>query len=159
MIWGLLHGIYLVVEIEFYKKFPSIQKSQNMLVLFIRRSAVFVLVVIAWVFFRAATLSDALHIVGNFLVGLPHQINSLLSNVPFARLELLYLGQPGIEFVLAIVFIAVLMMVHTFQQSKSFDDWVLQKPAYARWSIYYSLILLFFSLGIFNRSEFIYFQF
>ena len=67
-------------------------------------------------------------------------------------------NQP-LNFFSALLFLAIMMLVHSYQKKLSFDQWIANKKPVVRWSIYYSLVLLFILFGVFNRSEFIYFQF
>jgi D-alanyl-lipoteichoic acid acyltransferase DltB (MBOAT superfamily) len=159
VIWGGLHGIYLVIENEINKRFPFWEKSQQSFMIFIKRATVFFFVVLAWVFFRAQNVHDAFYILKNLFVGIPGQLKALVSNQLLSRLKLLYINQPAFEFFAALFFLAILSIIHHAQQKNSLDKWVLAKPFYQRWSIYYTIVLLFVLFGIFNRSEFIYFQF
>ena len=159
VIWGLLHGAYLVSENELYARFPSLKQAGSNTSVFIKRSVVFILVCVAWVFFRATHFSEAIYIISHFLSGIPSQLKEIFSNIHMERLKYLYLNQPGDEFFTAIFFIIVMMTVHFCQRNLSFDKWVSKKPVYVRWSLYYSLVITFIYFGVFNRSEFIYFQF
>jgi D-alanyl-lipoteichoic acid acyltransferase DltB (MBOAT superfamily) len=159
VIWGLLHGLYLVFESMFYQQFPQWRDCNLKSVVLLQRFIVFALVVFAWVFFRAKDVSQAFYILQNFFVGIPAQVRQLISNEHFSRLQLLYLNQGKVEFVTALVFIAVMIAIHSLQKNLSFDDWILKKSFYPRWSLYYAMVIVFVYFGVFNRSEFIYFQF
>src|SRR5690606_21488877 len=54
--WGALNGIYLIAEAMWFKR-----DRYRLLNVF----ATFVLINFAWIFFRAASISDALHIVNS----------------------------------------------------------------------------------------------
>ena len=159
VIWGALHGVYLVVESEVYRRYPGLKAHTHWAGLFLSRSLVFLLVIVAWVFFRAKTVNDSFYIIAHMFSGLIDQISSLLHNVPYAKLELLYLGHSGIEFFGAMFLIGLLMTIHYLQGKKSFEDMVLSQPALRRWTVYYLLVISVVFFGVFNRSEFIYFQF
>jgi hypothetical protein len=45
------------------------------------------------------------------------------------------------------------------QKNKSFDQWLISKKNSTRWFIYYLLVAEFICFGVFNRTDFIYFQF
>ena len=159
VVWGLLHGIYLVTENELFEKFPRLKNAGSHTAVFIKRSVVFILVAIAWVFFRAQDMSQALYVISHFFSGLPAQLKMVVSNLNYARLSLLYVNQNGFEFFVAIIAILGMMLVHRLQGRERVDDWLTHKPVAFRWPVYYALVIIFICFGIFNRSEFIYFQF
>ncbi|MBN1631013.1 MAG: MBOAT family protein [Thermoleophilia bacterium] len=69
MIWGLLHGFYLVVENMFRRRSQAREDASTAPAgrgpSIISGVAVFVLVTIAWVFFRAPDLGTAVHLLGH----------------------------------------------------------------------------------------------
>jgi alginate O-acetyltransferase complex protein AlgI len=162
LIWGLLNGVYLLIEHFLKKLVPQETRkpnTNNMLLTMFHRIKVFLLITLAWVFFRAENLSQALYIIKHMFVGLPEQIRQIFYNENFARLKLLYLhNKPG-SFVIALLLLALLMTVHHRQKTKEFSEWLTAKPTYVRWTAYYVLVLSFVTLGVFNNSEFIYFKF
>lgn len=159
MIWGLLHGGYLIVENILYEKLPSIQNPISKFAIIIKRGSVFFLVCLAWVFFRAQTTADAFHIIKSAIVGIPQQIKEIFSNTLNARLHILYVNQSVFNFIVAIIFILIMTMIHYEQKNKSFDQWLISKKTSTRWFIYYLLVAAFICFGVFNRTDFIYFQF
>ena len=159
IIWGLLHGLYLVFENIFYKQLPSIEKSKNSVIIFIKRVVVFVFVCLAWVFFRAQSATDAFHLIKSMFIGIPEQIREIISNTLNARLHILYINQSFFSFFTALIFIAILSILHIQQKDLLFDEWVVSKKSKTRWLIYYFLLISFICFGVFNRSDFIYFQF
>jgi alginate O-acetyltransferase complex protein AlgI len=158
LIWGLLHGLYLIIENGIGEKI-KFRKSFNWMSLIAKRLSVFFFVMLAWVFFRAEKVSHAVYIIRNFFADAPHQIKQVLHNENFLRLELLYLNQSSGDFFIAVFFLLVMILIHFLQKGYSFDEWVMRKPSYARWGYYYGVVLVFIYFGVFNRSEFIYFQF
>ena len=158
-VWGLLHGFYLIAENRFYHHFRRLQEASGWVAILIKRTIVFILVVLAWVFFRARDITQAFYILRHLFLDLPHQLKLIISNAHFSRLSLLYLNQSGAEFITAVFFILVMALIHFLQKKQKFEAWLVRKPAYARWSIYYTIVLVFIYFGVFNRTEFIYFQF
>lgn len=59
IIWGGLHGLFLITETLYEKKFATCSKTKHSL----QKVRTFVLVSFAWIFFRADTVKDALLIV------------------------------------------------------------------------------------------------
>lgn len=159
VIWGALHGTYLILEDFFYKQYTGLKNSHFWIVRYSKRAAVFILVCFAWIFFRAQNLQDSFYIIGNLFYNWQGQLQQIISNNDFARLNLLYAGQGSIQFFLSLFFILFLVIVQQVYGRKSFDGWVISKKRNLRWMIYYSLIFIFIFFGVFNRSGFIYFQF
>jgi len=159
-IWGMLHGIYLAVEHMVRKRSPQKgRRTTGMFLTILNRGYVFVLVTIAWVFFRAKDVSTAFYIIRNFFSGIPEQVRQVIHNENFLRLKLLYMNQSGVDFIEALIFIGIMICVHFVQKGKDFDQWLTYKPSYVRWPVYYGLLLAFICFGIFDKSGFIYFQF
>jgi D-alanyl-lipoteichoic acid acyltransferase DltB (MBOAT superfamily) len=158
-VWGLLHGFYLLGETSFYRRFQKLREASGVLATLIKRTVVFILVLIAWVFFRSKDIAQAFYIIRHFPQHIPEQLKLVLSNEHFSRLSLLYLNQPGSEFIFAVLFILILILIHIVQKKQKFEQWLIRKPVYARWSFYYGMVLAFIYFGVFNRTEFIYFQF
>jgi D-alanyl-lipoteichoic acid acyltransferase DltB (MBOAT superfamily) len=153
IVWGFLHGIFRVTEIKIKKLTPFRLKS------YIARPLIFILITFAWVFFRAESLGKAKMMLGQVFVNPIHQLNQIIANPINARLKILYLNQSSSELFLAIFFISVLIFIHHKQKLFTFDSWVSSQKKQIRWSIYYGLIISFILTGVFNKSEFIYFQF
>lgn len=159
IIWGALHGFYLIFENILYEKVPSIQNPKSGIAIFSKRIIVFILACLAWVFFRAQNAKDAFYLIKNSLIGIPSQIKEIISNHLNARLHLLYINQASTTFIAAIFFVIIMTIIHYRQKTKTFDEWLLSQKQPFRWAMYYMLVLSFICFGVFNRSEFIYFQF
>jgi alginate O-acetyltransferase complex protein AlgI len=160
IIYGLMHGIGMIYE--FYTKkirkkiFNRIPLTLNKV---ISAALTFSFVAISWIFFRSPHVDDAFYIIGNLTKGFFTQLNGIISNQHLARMDLLYLGRPGTEFILAIVAILFLTIVHFARKNHPVDQWIIAKPKRVRWAAYYGIILIFITFGIFNKTSFIYFQF
>jgi hypothetical protein len=106
----------------------------------------FHLVCFAWIFFRANTLGDAFYVAGNLLVDFKLEWSN--------RWGLTYMN------LLMIVFaIAVLIIVQIIQQRMSISGYLAKYPLLVRYLVYSGLIILIFTMGLFTKDEFIYFQF
>lgn len=72
VVWGLLHGTYLAVYslIKKYRALIPIPPITSIYGKFGSKLLTFFLVVIAWVFFRAPTMRDALYIAKQSLYGI-----------------------------------------------------------------------------------------
>ena len=162
--WGALHGFYLIFAIltqkprDFINKVTGISKIP-LLFKIIQASTTFILVAFAWIFFRGSYLE---------MSQLEHLITHLFSNLPAVN-ELLkfdyvsrniFLDQTLTEFCIAIALIILMEMIHYIQRDKSIRQLIAAQPLVFRWVIYFTGIMLFFLLGVFDKpAQFIYFQF
>ncbi|MBN4082110.1 MBOAT family protein [bacterium AH-315-B15] len=142
VIWGGLHGTYLIIE---HLLQPLTQKKKSKLKTFFAKIIIFHLVVFAWIFFRANSVEDAFHIV---------------SNLATWNLETfwLFIAESG---ALNLAFIVGLLLL--FILSDKWVDGLIKensKQSYLKNQLVFSfitaLILLF---GHFGETKFIYFQF
>ncbi len=160
VIWGALHGSYLIMALMFkdinskishtlrLNQFPLLSKI-------IHTGITFMLVCIAWVFFRASSVQDGLYIIEHMVTGLGN-ITKVLSQ---ERKQLLYLNFNFINFAIATGLITLLYIVHLAQRGQSLRTSLAGKPAFIRWSAYVCLVLSIIFMGNFGSQDFIYFQF
>jgi len=152
IIWGALHGIFMVSSVLWSQAsrswrlpFALPRQIANGFKLF----ATFNLVCMAWIFFRANSLADALYILQHLFVGL--ESNPSLFN-------LLPLG--WYDWLIALLAIIVMEVVHWGQRKYSSLRAVLRsQPVWLRWSLYYALVMIIFIFGKFGTGEFIYARF
>ena len=161
--WGALHGAYVTMGAATagvraklaaragLHRAPTLARAGAVL-------ATFVLVCVGWIFFRAASIGDAVYVLGHLTAGLPASLRAVAED-PAARERLLYLGQGAASFVLALVGIVVLELVHAGQRHERMRALVATQPTWLRWSLYYALVLSVMFAGVFTRTQFIYFQF
>ena len=147
VIWGALHGLYIVVEnvlshrgIEF--KVPAILKI----------AITFGLVTFAWIFFRANSFSDALYVVTHLFAFTGQSLTD-----PFAS------GLLGahVEFALSCGLIALLVGVDVLIERSGFDAILKARPLALRWIAYYvaGAAVIFSGLYGTGAQIFIYFRF
>lgn len=152
LVWGGLHGLFMVVSILWNRSGTALRLPFSIpanLVSCIRVFATFNLVCLAWIFFRASSISDAFYIIQHLFVNLKIDA-SLFALMPVGWYDWL------------IAFVAILLMetIHWQQrQHGSLRDVVLRQPALLRWSIYYGLVLVVLMFGKFGAGEFIYARF
>ena len=157
IIWGSIHGFYLVFAIitekyrNYLNKFLYLNKFQ-----FISVVTTFILVSFAWIFFRANNVSTAIYISTHIITGFPDIINKVLNhqNV-YQTLE--STGKSSL--VLPFIFILLMEAVHYLQSKKNISTLFLSFPAYIRWAVYYGVVLTIIFMGVFENRQFIYFQF
>lgn len=143
--WGFLHGIYYVPYRWFSnakktsgivaqgKFFPSATESIGML-------TTFVAVVIAWIFFRAPSISHASGYIARMLT------------VPYLELDHGQYLEP-------VCYSIIPMIVEWFQREREHGLKIEFMPASVRWAAYCLTIFGIFVLGNFGQTAFIYFQF
>jgi alginate O-acetyltransferase complex protein AlgI len=113
VVWGGLHGLCMATSVlssrwrrRLAQRF-GVDRSR-----WLRPFQVFVtfhLVCLAWVFFRAQTLSDAWHVVDASVTGLPMTLAQVVRGIDLDRL--LWLGQRPGELVLALALLAFMSVV------------------------------------------------
>lgn len=145
--WGLLHGLFFIV-FSYWKKasvnLPRLLPTllQDLISLFITFNAV----CLAWIFFRANSVSDAHWIVGHLL--------------PFDNADKLgSLGLTGGEMLTAFSAIGILEFVQFLERNKGGVTFFEQQKLSTRWICYYTLLFIIVLLGEFGGQRFIYFQF
>jgi D-alanyl-lipoteichoic acid acyltransferase DltB (MBOAT superfamily) len=154
VIWGVLHGLYLAASV-FYKPYQKrLHKTlglQGTRTLKIWQMLVtFNLVCIAWVFFRADTLSDAWYIITHTVT----DIGSALARGDFAALK--QLGPGRSRFYQSFLPMSATLMVFLLKDRIDFFN----RPRWFRWSAYYLLVYLtLYHSVITDKQQFVYFQF
>ena len=139
IIWGALHGFYLIMEIVFDRLVPSIKLPRS-----IRWILNFVLVAIAWIFFQASNFQTA---------------KQILKNIYTFKPGPLYIGNASY---LVYSFFAILFLFAAEYNAEKLNNryaWLYSERKVLRWSAYLLLILTLLSIGVFNGGQFIYFQF
>ncbi|MFA5097214.1 MAG: MBOAT family O-acyltransferase [Candidatus Margulisiibacteriota bacterium] len=159
IIWGALNGFYLIfslwtekirekaVKLSNIRRFPRIYKYIQVLV-------TFSLTCFAWVFFRARSMHDVRHILTHAFSGL-----SQVFDIRYIVSSVSGLGLSSYEFAVALASIALLLFVHSIQRHGSIRHMLAGKPAWIRWTLYYSLLYGILFFGVFEKAQFIYFQF
>lgn len=138
VIWGAIHGTYQIVE----KGSASLLKGLRVPRM-LSMAAVFFFTCIAWVFFRAATVQDAFHIIN---VMFTHPGNSI------------HIGDKGI-FAFALLGIMTLFIVDYFHEYQPEVKLLNHEYAFVRISTIVTMLIFIIGLGVFDGSQFIYFQF
>jgi D-alanyl-lipoteichoic acid acyltransferase DltB (MBOAT superfamily) len=148
IVWGAMHGFLVATESFFIKM--KIQLKSTLLKP-LKIAFVFFLVLVGWVFFRANSIDDALLIFKQASQIKTEQIGFYMFNNSSSRVE---------EFYLAIVFITLLVIFEIFQYNFTNIGKSIQKlPLIIRWLFYTIIVLTILFVGIFERDQFIYFQF
>ncbi|WP_394994055.1 MBOAT family O-acyltransferase [Emticicia sp.] len=141
IVWGALHGIYLVFAQLRDKYLPfSLSKSPNApITKFINLTITFILVMFTWVFFRAKGMSNAKIIFKKIFSFSSYDAIA----TPFYFNEMIFCW----------VLIVILLLKDKFLRNISTQN---TTKFYISFSI---LIILCYFLGVFTSNQFIYFQF
>jgi D-alanyl-lipoteichoic acid acyltransferase DltB (MBOAT superfamily) len=152
IVWGALHGLFVVASLGFDRFGKSIgaRRRQRGISSLLRSLAVlttFGLTTFAWIFFRAASLGDAMTIV--------QRIFTRAVGVSGPTIATFGVG----ETVVAVVAIVALEAVHAVQAGGGRFARLSTLPLVARWLCYYLLLWSILLFGKFDERAFIYFQF
>ncbi|MBT7491625.1 MAG: MBOAT family protein [Bacteroidetes bacterium] len=151
VIWGVLHGLFQLIEImtdksrhKLFKriglsKIPGLQKVLGII-------TTLLLVSFATLFFGAANLNDSFILMGNAVRGLS-----------FSAFWQDFLSDYNLQ--MSFILVAFLFIIEHMQANYNIIKVVAQKPIVIRWAVYVLLLVAIFNLGEFGEKEFIYFQF
>ncbi len=149
IIWGALHGFYLVFGIV-TKKLR--EKTGLDKIPLLSSLVTFTLVCFAWIFFRADNIKVAWYIATHIITGLPYLI---LQHHHIIE----YIGISKDELILCFATILLLECVHILQSRVNIVAYFKAKSIYFRWAVYLSLLVAIIFFGVFENRQFIYFQF
>lgn len=157
--WGALHGSYLIAEILLKKPKKNMLKKtglkETFIYKFLQVFITFSLVVFAWIFFRANSMSDAFYIITYMFVDFTEY-----TNIHAIQLKFRGLGVGVHDIILSILLIIVMEMYNLYERSGDVWEKLEGKPIWIRWGVYYFIILSILFLAPFTRVDnFIYFQF
>jgi alginate O-acetyltransferase complex protein AlgI len=157
VVWGALHGIFLLLGLAWAPGWKGLQRALRLdrrpaLLRLAETLLVFHLVLLGWVFFRAADLHQALDVLQSFARIRPGSVAALAAS--FGRFGWLETG-------IALGSIAGLMFVQVLaERGWDVKTRLLEQPLWLRWSAYLVIALSLALLGrLGSPTEFIYFQF
>ncbi|MEA5050363.1 MAG: MBOAT family O-acyltransferase [Oscillospiraceae bacterium] len=156
LVWGLLHGCYLVcgdmtAGLRGRARKTLRIKDNGFYDKFILPLFVFLLVDFAWIFFRAPGLGAAVTILHRF---------RLLPEAAVLRYLLSTMGITGARMAAALAGLAVVFGVDVLTRREiPVREKYFALPAAARWAGYYAMALTALFLGAFTGSSFIYYGF
>ena len=160
IIWGALHGAYLITAIileEPTKKLLNSLKinTESKIYKLSQISLTFSLTAFAWIFFRANNISDAVYVISNLFndIGRYGDFSAM-------QIQLRGLGLGMNELLISFGLIIFMECFNLYERSG--DVWIQlkSKPRWIRWSVYYIIMFGILFLAPHSRgSNFIYFQF
>jgi D-alanyl-lipoteichoic acid acyltransferase DltB (MBOAT superfamily) len=137
VIWGALHGGYQIVE----RKLAELLKIKLPKILSI--PLVFALTCLAWVFFRAANVQDAFQVIGGMFTNLGSSI---------------HVGDIGI-LTFSVMGVLMLIMIEIMHEYYPNVTLLNHRSAPVRYATITAMLVFIISFGVFDGSQFIYFQF
>lgn len=146
IVWGLLNAIFILPSILFQtnrvnlnivapgKLFPSVKEGLNIII-------TFSLTVLAWIFFRSDSLTEAIAFIANIF-------DRTLFTIPSIRPVYLFM------------FLALFLVIEWIGREMPFaiEIFFLKKPRLVRWAFYLILIITIINYSG-SEQQFIYFQF
>ena len=146
IIWGFLNALYFLPLMLIKQNRSNLNNVAEGRLLpnfreFIQINVTFLLTTLAWIFFRADSVTHAFNYLGEIF-------SMSLFTLPEVR--------PKFLFVLLFLFLAVEWLQRNKQHALEFDT--IRIPRMARWTIYYAVVFVIFYYGG-EKQEFIYFQF
>jgi D-alanyl-lipoteichoic acid acyltransferase DltB (MBOAT superfamily) len=160
VIWGGLHGLYMVVGAITKKRRDALKAwfgiiggspVDTLISIFVT----FSLVSFAWIFFRANDLGDAVEVIQKIARISVNEMLSLFDLTSMAKL----MKTDRIELLIAIVFIVFMEVIHIERRNSIFYTKFSHLPIVMRWPAYYVLLFILLFFGVYESNEFIYFQF
>lgn len=148
IIWGFIHGVIIVIEKALRNHNIMVNRDKPLLSVYFGIQT-FLIVCIAWLFFRANSFDDSLYII--------HNLFSFNSQVGIIKLGL---AEP--EIYLSFVLIFVLLVFDYTHRRYNVAKIVNKAPLVMRSVMYVCIIFSIVILGVYGNdgvSEFIYFQF
>ncbi len=149
LIWGLIHGAFIIIsaglkhQSHISSKHP--QRKKHRLHTFVNILTTFTIVTVAWVFFRAKTISDAAMMLKNSLKLFPLTTTVIL--------------QGGFGILSLIISSAAILFLFIVEHKTKDRYELFEKKSQYTWAFHAVLLLLIVTMGIFDHQSFIYFQF
>ncbi len=155
VLWGVVHGFALIYEFltkgireRIFAKVPNWLNSS------ISWFATFSFLVLTAVLFRAKNIRQAL-IIYRKMCAIPHELMLV-----FAKKKLTFLHLPALAYIFgALLLIILLQIAESLQEKYDLKENFSRFPIYVRLGTYYAAVFLIFYFGVFDKHEFIYFQF
>ncbi|MBV5313980.1 MAG: MBOAT family protein [Prolixibacteraceae bacterium] len=147
VIWGFLHGLFLVCE-YLISKFVTLPRKLSWIGLI----STFLLANLVWVFFRADTLEQSLFILSKFNLsfGFIHEVASHFAENSEFRETMISL----------LISFPIFIFLEILINQTDFNTIIEKRTAVLRWSIYLILAFAILIFGVLNAApQFIYFQF
>lgn len=137
IVWGCIHGFFVIVTNTINKKLGVTKNS--VVISFFKIVFTFSIVTLAWIFFRANSMQQAI---------------TILTGIAKCNFQMPYIGSSA-GLVYSFFGIAFLLLVDNIcLKSNAF-----KKSTVMQYSFYLLLVIMILLIGVFDQSSFIYFQF
>lgn len=161
VIWGALHGLYMLIDTWTEPTRLRIAESIGLLKVsrlhqMFQIGCTFVLVCLAWIVFRANSVQDAFHIITHLHVGWDQIAHDLLI---WDGVDVFRPDNRLLTWCRIIGSLLLLEFIHIIEVRTTLEAAITSRAWYLRWAIYLLLLLAIMNLGINNELPFIYFQF
>lgn len=150
LVWGLLNGFYQwgqMAATTVFGRALGTDRPAPWWVAVLQTLLTFHLILLSWVFFRAASVDEALLILQRIAFGIP-DLASVIRHYPFSS-----------DHLLGAALIILLMGVELLDERRSLTARIMALPQMWRWSLYYGVLAATVVLGSWQGSRFIYMQF
>lgn len=156
--WGLIHGFYLIFGLATKEprsrivsaigldKLPSLYRALQVF-------TTFALVSLAWVFFRADSLYDAVYVITHLHTGW----YTIVDEKTLAHI--VFFGKPKSQLFIALSSLAFVWVIHFIEAHENMRQMLWGKPLVLRWAVYYVMLISVLLLSAPSAQRFIYFQF
>ena len=157
IMWGAIHGFYLVFGIITNK--IRIKIGDKLLInklAFLPYLSTFLLVSIAWIFFRANSIETGFFLIKKIFQGFPEFFTgNFYHNFNFEQI-----GNAG-KFEIAFCFLLIIFLegIQYLASRYNLKSIFKNQSIYLRWAVYYGVIFIMIYFGVFENRQFIYFQF
>lgn len=159
VIWGALHGgAYVISSLTTKLRASFVQYSglarMPRLHRALQTSFIFFVVCVAWVFFRARSVEDALYVLRHSIAGWEQCFSTSGLNALANALQVSPLGA-----LLTAASVAILLAVEHSMDHPQRKHLLAKTPRWIRWPAYAGLALGAMNLGVMKETPFVYFQF
>lgn len=156
VVWGALHGSYIVISLLAQKRWNKFAKKTGLnkrkkAYRALKISVTFVLVCFAYVFFRANSMGDATYIVTHGFTGWGDVLGGVRDVIDGSIPEML----------LALAGIVIVMAPEFYKDHAKLGELYRALPTWQRWGLVYTAAVSIVTLGAFYNldQQFIYFRF
>jgi D-alanyl-lipoteichoic acid acyltransferase DltB (MBOAT superfamily) len=159
VIWGALHAVYLLAgratrpwramaaEACGLARWPTFHGA-------VQRMVTVALFAFSLIFFRAASLGDAVTVIQGLPLGWGSATWHAIAAAPQA-----YLGLTMDALLIVLTMVVLLEIVQSAQERGPLRPRLAHWPLAVRWSLYVGVVLCVLAFGVFRESQFLYFQF
>jgi len=150
VVWGGANGLYQVGSLwtrGLRERLRAADRLPGFLVALARGLLTFHLILVTWVFFRAASLEDAVTILS--------RVSGSIGNLASPAISRL----AGADMLISIGLIGVLLAVEILDERRPIWERLAARPVALRWAAYYVLIGALLVMGRWNLQQFVYMQF